>query len=61
MSQPVDPTNWVDPHDGVYDGRIAELSRAHPFWDYERLAVALAEEGIRVSAIYVAWRLGVTR
>jgi hypothetical protein len=60
VTEPDDQTGWDDPHDGAFDSRIADLSRAHPFWDYERLAEALASDGIYVSAIYVAWRKEVT-
>lgn len=38
---------------GSADRRIVELSREHPFWDYEKLARSLAKEGIHVSAFYV--------
>lgn len=38
--------------------KILELNAEHPFWDYEKIAAALREFDIGVSAIYVAWVLG---
>lgn len=61
MSGPLSSAGWNDQHSGAYDARISELSRERPFWDYEKLANALTQDSIYVSAFYVAWRLGEMR